>query len=263
MRRTFARGSRRRGTVQIIRGVHSPELGNARDLHVYLPPGYADGDERYPVVYLHDGQNLFDDALSFAGAWGAADAADAAARLGYPAIVVGVSNVGAARVDEYSPFVDPRIGGGEGERYLAFLVRTVKARVDATFRTRADRDHTIIGGASMGALISLFAFFRHPDVFGRVAVQSPAFWFAHEAVFDYVEACPLLPGRIFLDVGRREGESTLRNARRMYQLLTAKGYLPDQTIRFVEDRFGAHHEVSWGRRLRKALPFLLEFDVER
>jgi predicted alpha/beta superfamily hydrolase len=238
--------------------VYSPELGNARDLYVYLPPGYHDGAARYPVVYLQDGQNLFDSELSFAGAWGADAGADAAARLGYEAILVGVPNVGASRIGEYSPFVDRRIGGGNGERYLAFLMRNVKARIDREFRTRGDREHTVIGGASMGALISLYAFFRHPAVFGRVSVQSAALWFANGAFFDYVEAVPYVPGRIFLDVGRREGAQTLQNARRLHDVLLDKGYVEGETLHWVEDRSGAHHEYAWGRRLKKALPFLLE-----
>ena len=254
----FTRGPRRKGTLQIIAAVHSPELGNTRDLHVYLPPGYEQAATRYPVVYLQDGQNLFDPRLSFAGAWGADVAADAAARLGYEAILVGVSNVGYARVDEYSPFVDRRVGGGQGERYLAFLIRTVKMRIDREFRTHTGREHTVIGGASMGGLIALYAYFRHPEVFGRAAVQSPALWFANGAVLDYIAAVPSIPGRIFLDVGRREGKETLRNARQLRDALLSKGFSKRETLHWVEDRAGAHHEYAWGRRLKKALPYLLE-----
>jgi predicted alpha/beta superfamily hydrolase len=257
-RARFPRGTRRTGSVRTLADVYSAELGNHRDLHVYLPPSYDGGDARYPVIYLQDGQNLFDDATSFAGAWGAGIAADSAARLGYEAIIVGVSNVGPVRIDEYSPFVDPRLGGGKGERYLAFLVRTVKPLIDRDFRTQRGRRHTIVGGASMGGLLALYAFFRYPDVFGVACVQSPALWFASGAIFDYVDAAPFYPGRIYLDVGRREGEGTLRNARRMCASLIEKGYVENKTLKWVEDARGAHHESAWGRRLKKALPFLLE-----
>jgi predicted alpha/beta superfamily hydrolase len=257
-RARFSRRTRRLGTVRTIEDVYSAELGNRRDLHVYLPPGYDRSDARYPVLYVQDGQNLFDDALSFAGAWGAGLAADSAARLGYECIIVGVSNVGPARIDEYSPFIDLRLGGGKGERYLAFLVRTVKPLIDREFRTRAGREHTLIGGASMGGLLALYAFFRYPDVYGAASVQSPALWFAGGAIFDYVDAAPFYPGRIYLDVGRREGEGTLRNAKRMCALLAGKGYVEHETLTWAEDARGAHHESDWGRRLKKALPFLLE-----
>ncbi|MCE2942338.1 MAG: alpha/beta hydrolase [Gemmatimonadota bacterium] len=253
----FRRRRRRPGTHVTLRGVYSPGLGNRRDLHVYLPAGYAEGDQRYPVVYLHDGQNLFDPRLSFAGAWGADTAADATARLGWEAILVGVANGQAQRADEYSPFNDPRIGGGRADRYLQFLLRTVKPLVDGEFRTKPGRDDTVIGGASLGGLVSLYAFFRHPEYFGRASVQSPALWFARAAIFEYVAAAPAFPGRIFLDCGRLEGEGTLRNARRMRDMLRDKGYVDGRTLRWVEDRTGRHHESAWGRRLKRALPFLL------
>jgi predicted alpha/beta superfamily hydrolase len=256
----FGRRKRARGSVRTITGVQSPELGNSRDLHIYLPPDYESSELRYPVLYMQDGQNLFDHHLSFSGAWGANDAADAAARLGYPLIIVGVSNIGESRINEYSPFVDPDVGGGHADRYLAFLLDQVKTRIDGDFRTLADRDNTVIGGSSMGGLLSLYAFFRHPDVFGAASVQSPALWFAGGAMFDYVKAARWHPGRIYLDVGRREGDATLQNARRIRRQLLSKGYVHDRTLKWVEDWRGNHHEFAWGRRLKKALPFLLELE---
>lgn len=253
----FPRRRARPGRHVRIAGVWSPELGNRRDVFVFLPPSYDDGGH-FPVVYLHDGQNLFDPRLSFAGSWGADAAADAAARLGYEAILVGIANANERRVHEYSPFVDAKVGGGAGERYLQFLIRTVKPRIDADYRTRPGREETVIGGASLGGLISLYAFFRFPEIFGRASVQSPALWFAGGAIFDYVAAASAVPGRIFLDVGGKEGVGTLRNARRMRDLLRDKGYEPGRTLHYLEQRTGKHHEAAWGRRLKRALPFLLE-----
>ncbi|MDX2183230.1 MAG: alpha/beta hydrolase-fold protein [Gemmatimonadaceae bacterium] len=254
----FSRRAPRRGRVELVSGIYSPGLGNTRDLHVYLPPSYDDSpDARYPVVYLHDGQNLFDDRLSFAGSWRAAAAADAAARLGHEAILVGISNSADGRIGEYTPFRDRRVGGGNADRYLLFVIRTVKPRIDALFRTRGDREHTMLGGSSLGGLVSLYGFFRFPEYFGGASVQSPSLWFADGAIFDYVAAAPYTPGRIFLDVGCQEGEGTLRNARRMREMLLSKGYETGRTLRWVEDRTGKHHESAWGRRLKRALPFLL------
>lgn len=248
--------------MHTIHDVSSTVLGNTRDLYVFLPPEYEQSDEHYPVVYFQDGQNLFEPERSFAGAWGADDAADSAARLGYEAILVGVPNTGAQRLDEYSPWRDARVGGGQGDAYLAFLAESVKPLVDAEFRTLADRRHTIIGGSSMGGLIALYAYFKRPEIFGRVSVQSPALWFAEGAIFDFVASVPKPAGRIYLDVGGREGENTLANAQRMRDLLLAQGYISNRTLRWVEDRHGQHHEHDWGRRLRKALPFLLDDDWE-
>ncbi|HYV95842.1 MAG TPA: alpha/beta hydrolase-fold protein [Gemmatimonadaceae bacterium] len=257
-RRHFTRAPRRAGTIETIAGVRSPELGNTRDLHVYLPPGYAGSASRYPVAYMQDGQNLFDPELAFAAPWNAQVAADASARLGYPLIIVGIANLGAHRVDEYSPFADRRVGGGVGDRYLVFVRDRVKAMIDREYRTLPGREHTIIGGASMGGLIALYAYFRFPEVFGRACVQSPALWFAEGAFFDYVDAATYVPGRIFLDVGRREGVQTLYNARRLRDALHARGFVEGDSLRWIEDRVGAHDERAWGRRLKRALPFLLE-----
>jgi predicted alpha/beta superfamily hydrolase len=257
----FGRRKRRPGTMRTITGVRSPQLDNTRDLHLYLPPDYETSSLRYPVLYLQDGQNLFDHAQSFAGAWGANDAADSAARLGYPAIIVGVANT-ISRLDEYSPFHDAEHGaGGNGDDYVQFLVDTVKPMIDAQFRTLVDPDNTVIGGSSMGALIAMYAFFRRGDVFGAASVQSPAFWFAGGAIFNFVKAAPFHPGRIYMDVGWREGgEHTVANARRMRGLLRQKGYVDRKNLLYVEDWRGNHHEFAWGRRLKKALPFLLELD---
>ena len=130
----------RTAALEVLASVYSPELANRRDVLVYLPPSYHTGRRSYPVVYMHDGQNLFDPATSFAGDWGMGRILDGAARRGLEAIVVGVPNRGAERLDEYSPFRDPAArGGGRGAAYAAFLARTLKPLVDRRFRTRLSR----------------------------------------------------------------------------------------------------------------------------
>src|SRR5688500_9831438 len=152
------------GTVLVLRDVESVELGNARDLFVYLPPSHYASDRRYPVVYMHDGQNLFDQATSFGAEWEVDQTLEAASSEGLECIVVGIPNAGKSRLDEYSPWCDPRHkSGGRGEAYLDWIVQTVKPRIDADFRTRPERGTTGIAGSSMGALISLYAFFRRPE----------------------------------------------------------------------------------------------------
>lgn len=246
------------GTLEVIPEVYSPELGNSRDILVYVPSDYEDDPEPYPVLYMHDGQNLFDPFTSFAGEWGV-DEALAKARLGgRRAIVVGIPNMGIDRIREYSPFVDARNGGGLGDVYIDFLLQTLKPMIDERYRTRTDAESTGIAGSSLGGLVSLYAFFRQPASFGFVGVLSPALWFAGGAIFPFVEDAPYVRGRIYLDVGTREGEATLANARMMRDLLVGKGYRLRQNLRWVEERGGMHNEAAWGRRLRKALPFLLD-----
>lgn len=262
-RRRFTRRPVAAGELRVLGEVASPVLGNVREVCVFLPPSYArDPGRRFPVLYLQDGQNLFEPHKSFAGAWGADQAMTTVARLGYEAILVGIANTGLQRLDEYSPWHDGRRGGGRADDYLDLVVDAVKARVDAEFRTLAAREHTFIGGSSMGGLLALYAFFRRPETFGGALVQSPALWFADARIFDYVATVPAPPGRIWLDCGTHEGEHTLANARRLRDLLEARGYRPPHGLRWLEDPRGTHHESCWGRRLRKALPFLLDDDRE-
>src|SRR5437879_3681147 len=178
--RARARARAHKGSVQVV-------PANGRNLLVYTPASYARGDARYPVVYMQDGQNLFDPATSFEGDWGIRATLADLAQTGLEAIVVGIPHQGKRRPFEYSPFVDPVNGGGGGEQYLAFVVETVKPLVDRGFRTLRNRGQTVIAGSSLGGLISLYAFFRHPDVFGAAGVLSPALWFAGGAILRYIE----------------------------------------------------------------------------
>lgn len=236
-------------------GPESPGLD--RDLVVYLPPSYGDTDRRYPVLYMQDGQNLFDPEASFAGSWRVDLAMNWAAARGLEGIVVGIPNAGEARIAEYSPFDDPKGGPGRGGDYVGYLAGIIKPWVDGRFRTLPQRETTGVVGSSLGGLISLFAFFARPDVFGILGALSPALWFAARAIFEPLEAAPFHPGRLYVDVGRLEGAETLEDARRLRRLLLAKGYSEGEHLRYVEDRAGKHEEAAWSRRFRAALRFLL------
>jgi predicted alpha/beta superfamily hydrolase len=245
-------------TLMVRRNVLSPQLRNYRDLIVALPPGYGEENRRYPVVYMHDGQNLFDPATSYAGDWGLARELPARARAGTAAIVVGIPNMGRRRRYEYSPFRDIIHGGGGGDRYLAFLVETVKPLVDAFFRTTPGRAHTVLAGSSLGGLISLYGLYRYADVFGAAGVQSPALWFADGAMLRHVEAmAPLSVGRVYLDIGLLEDQEAVLDARALRTLLLAAGRQEGRDLRYVEDPGGDHEEAAWGRRFGAALEFLI------
>ena len=247
------------GSMYVLPEVFSPQMFNSRDVYVYLPPSYGRGDFRFPVIYMQDGQNLFDPALSFAGSWRVDLAMAAAARLGFEAIVVGVANTGSARLDEYGPFLEPSIGaGGVADLYVDFLLDTVKPQIDDEFRTLPEREQTGIAGSSMGGLVSLYAFFRRPHAFGFAAALSPALWFGQRKIFDAVRRAPNPPGgRLYVDMGTREGGHTLDDARRLHDVLRAKGWVDGETLRYVEEEGARHTEAAWRRRFKKALPFLL------
>jgi predicted alpha/beta superfamily hydrolase len=246
------------GTVRVLAGVESPELGGRRDVLVHLPPSYEGTSRRYPVLYMHDGQNLFDPAEAFGASWRVDRTLQAAAREGLEAIVVAVPNAGEARLDEYSPWRDRRHGaGGRGAAYVEFLARTLKPRIDGELRTLPGREATGIAGSSMGGLISLWAYFRHPSIFGFAGVMSPALWFAGRSVFPFVSERPFSPGRLYLDIGTNEGREALNDVRRMKDVLARKGYQPGRELLYVVEMGGRHDERAWARRLRRALHFLL------
>ena len=242
---------------QTLQAVWSPQLRNRRDVDVYLPASYDSGRRRYPVIYMQDGQNLSDPAIAFAGTWRLDEVLRDLAVEAVDPIVVGVHNTD-ARLTEYSPFPDRRHGGGGADAYLAFLVDTVKPRIDRLFRTKRSQYETAIVGSSMGGLLSLYAFLKRPDVFQLAGVMSPSLWFGRDALFDYIEKTAVKDGRIYVDVGTAEGAGTLRDARLLVSMLKAKGLEDEETIEFVEARGGRHEEEAWARRLKGALEFLFE-----
>jgi predicted alpha/beta superfamily hydrolase len=264
-------------TKRTLKLVWSPQLRNRRDVDVYLPGSYASGVD-YPVVYMQDGQNLSDPAAAFAGTWDLEATIDRLAWRGRDAIYVGIHHAGRRRLAEYSPFPDPRHGGGDADAYLSFVVDTLKPRLDRMFHTRRDRDATAILGSSMGGLVSLYAFFRYPWVFGRAAVMSPSIWFGQAAILDFIRDARAPRGRVYLDVGTGEGAGTLRDVRRLGRLLVRKGFrrrravrpatrrdggsdrrsTAASTLRYLEDAGARHTEAAWAWRLEGALDFLLE-----
>jgi predicted alpha/beta superfamily hydrolase len=234
----------------------SPQLRNHRTVDVYLPASYGEGRRRYPIVYMQDGQNLSDPAVAFGGStWRLEDGLHWLAQRGTEAIVVGLWNT-PGRLAEYSPFADPKHGGGDGDKYLRFLIDTVKPRIDGEFRTRKDRDSTVIGGSSMGGLISLYGFFRRPSPFGRALVMSPSIWFGAGEILRQVSRARSTRGKIYLDVGTAEGTQTVKNTRVMNRLLRKKGYRREN-LWYIESEGARHSESDWAWRWPQALEFLL------
>ena len=263
------------GRVVVWRGLASPQLGGARDILAYLPPLLADfpptvadrppsvadrsdPGRRYPVIYFHDGQNVFDERTSYSGEWRADETLEQLAGEGLEAIAVAIPNGGAARMDEYNPWRDTRRRmGGKGDAYLEWVVNHVKPLVDATLPTAADRATTGICGSSMGGLISLYALAAHPDVFGLAGVMSPSLSWNDHRMLGLVREGRVPPARIHLDAGGREWRGMLAEARRLRDLLLEQGYVEGRDLQYVEEPYGIHRESAWARRLPDALRFLL------
>jgi predicted alpha/beta superfamily hydrolase len=220
---------------------------------VYLPPSYHWSGRRYPVLYLQDGQNLFDAATAYGGVeWQVDETLEALSREGVEAIVVALHHAGNERIAEYNPFPFGK-WAGRGEQYVAFLAETVKPVIDSSFNTEPGRGHTGIIGSSMGGLISLYAFFRRPDIFGLAGVMSPSLWLANGAIYDYVRQAHFNDGRVYLDHGTRES-----SAKQMRDVLRQKGYVMHRNLKYLADKGARHTESAWARRLPDALRFLLK-----
>ncbi len=258
-----ARPSTRAANVQIISdSFRLPQLGGrARRVWLYLPPGYARGHQRYPVLYLQDGQNVFDDATAFAGEWGVDETLNRLAATGQrpvPGIVVAVDNGGERRLDEYSPWANAEYKkGGEGEQYVDFLALTLKPYIDAHYRTRPDAAHTAIAGSSMGGLIALYAGLKYPAVFGRVGVFSPAIWFAKDSLLAYERRRPAAPAsRFYFVAGPAESETMLPLMAAARNELLARG-VPASHLRLRAPADGRHAEWFWRREFGPAYRWLL------
>lgn len=250
------------GVDLVVRRILSPQFRNFRTVLVALPPSYrAEPERAYPVVYMQDGQNLFDPATSYAGAWNLTRALAALASEGREAIIVAIANAGARRIYEYAPFVDARHGGGGGDRYVAFVTETLKPTIDRDFRTRPGTASTAIAGSSMGGLISLYAGLQRADVFGAVGALSPSVWFGNRGLLRYLAERPsTLPRRIHLDIGLDEPPHAVNDVRSLRDELQRVTYLSRLTLQYQEDEGGSHDEETWGRRFERALPFLLAND---
>jgi predicted alpha/beta superfamily hydrolase len=255
---TATAGAARAPVRHTLRGVWSPQLANRRDVDVYLPASLSERSEskgRYPVVYMQDGQNLSDPLIAFAGTWELATALNQLAGQGIEPIVVGVHN-SPDRMAEYSPFRDPKHGGGRADAYLSFLARTLKPRIDREFPTRKGAAHTAIVGSSMGGLLSLYAWLRRPDVFGHAGAMSPALWFGRDRLFDFIARAALPRGRLYIDVGTAEGARTLADARALRALVEGKDRARRLRLAYLEERGGQHGEGAWAGRIGGALTFL-------
>ncbi len=239
-----------------------PQLGGrSRRIWLYLPPGYEASKRRYPVLYLHDGQNIFDEATAYAGEWAIDETLNQLAANGQDptgCLVVAIDNGGERRLDEYSPWVNERLKkGGEGSQYVEFLVRTLKPYIDQHYRTRPDAAHTAIMGSSMGGLISLYAGVKYPAVFGRVGVFSPAFWFAKDSVLAFVRRRPApLKSRFYFVAGPAEGPSMVPQMGEVRDALLARGLSPTH-IAFKTPTDGQHAEWFWRREFGPAYQWLL------
>lgn len=248
------------GDIRLHEGFHSRFLEHDRSIVVYLPPGYdADSADRYPVFYLHDGQNIFDRATSFGEEWHADESAQSLIAAGEiaPVIIVGIYNTGEYRVDEYTPTCGDKGRGGHADDYGRMLIEELKPFIDQTYNTLPSAASTALGGSSLGGLLTMYLGLRYPTAFSRLAVLSPAVWWDNRVLLREMESFEhKLPQRIWLDAGTGEGATTLDNARALRDALVAKGWVLGEDLAYLEAQGGEHNESSWGARFGDVLKFL-------
>ena len=241
---------------------HSAILPDDRNVCVYLPPQYhADPGRRFPVFYLHDGQNLFDPRTSYipGRTWRASSTADAMNEQGRaePVILVGIANTGIRRMAEYTPTRDYRMGGGEGRTYGRLLMEEVKPFIDSSYRTLATPQHTGLGGSSLGGLITLYLGLQHPEVFSRLAVLSPSIWWDHRSILTLIaNAVPRPDLRIWLDIGTAEGARHVRDTELLSHMLQKHGWRSGVDLEFLKVPDAVHDEDAWANRFDQVLSFL-------
>ena len=243
---------------------HSHFLPDDRDILVYLPPGYGESpDRRYPVLYMHDGQNLFDPRTSFipGRTWQVREHADEEILAGRvePLIIVGLHNSGERRLAEYTHTPDWKMGGGEAEAYGKLLMRELMPFIDGNYRTRKDLASTGMGGSSLGGLVTLYLGLKYAETFGKLAALSPSIWWNHKSIVGYVNEAAQrrhLRPRIWLDVGDAEGKRTLADAELLHRRLVANGWHDGHQLHFERIPGGTHDETAWSKRVAPMLRFL-------
>jgi len=223
-----------------------PQLAAKRRVWVYLPPSYALSTKKYPVLYMHDGQNLFDQLTSGYGEWGVDELLDSLIAKGQKEyIVIGIDHGGSERLKEYNPY-DSEYGKGKGKAYVDFLVQTLKPYIDKQYRTKKDNENTAIAGSSMGGLISMYAIATYPKVFGKVGVFSPAFWLGKTIESDLKNELKNLNGnKVYLVAGDLESKTMVSDMKNVYHILNPTG--KNKNIIMVEKADGKHSEWFWHR----------------
>lgn len=250
--------------VQILdNAFYIPQLNRNRRIWIYLPPDYQSTSKKYPVLYMQDGQNLFDKASSFSGEWEVDESLNALQAQGdWGCIVVGIDNGGQYRLDEYSPWINPQYGGGHGNEYIEFIVNTLKPYIDANFRTLPGRLTTGIAGSSMGALISMYGFAERQDVFSKAGILSPAFWFADNAPANHVSSHPKQGNaRVYLLAGADEeadgnqSNYVVEDMQTVANAMISAGFETNEQA-FIVKNDGQHAEWFWAREFPAAYKWL-------
>ena len=220
-----------------------PQLNRKRRIWIYLPHDYYQSKKRYPVIYMHDGQNVFDEATSSFGEWGVDEYLDSIFAKGKKkSIVVAIDNGENKRMNEYNPYYYEQFGKGEGNEYVDFLVKTLKPYIDRHLHTLPNKENTFIAGSSMGGLISLYAVLKYPSTFGGAGIFSPAFWIASGIDNDVIRSASKINSKLFFYAGGKEGDKMVPDMKRIEKKI--KAFSKSKILEIVDPE-AKHNEAAW------------------
>ncbi len=234
--------------------IEAPQLKTTRKIWLYLPKNYTTSTKKYPVIYMHDAQNLFDVKTSFAGEWNIDEKLDS---LNAQVIVVGIENGGEKRMDELTPYKHPNYNGGNSNNYLDFIVTTLKPIIDKKYRTKTNAKNTAIFGSSLGGLTSFYAILKYPKVFGKAGIFSPAFWFNRNEINELTQKAPKLNSKIYFLCGDNEGDAdVIPDLNKIEELInTNRCYCLNLNKKEII-KGGQHNEKLWRDNFVKAYLWL-------
>lgn len=234
--------------------IETKQLKTTKKIWVYLPENYTTSNKRYPVIYMHDGQNLFDAKTSYVGEWNVDETLDS---IKAQVIVIGIEHGGENRIQELTPCKHPKYDGGNADAYLDFMVETLKPAIDKKYRTKTNANNTAIFGSSLGGLVSFYASLKYPNVFGKVGCFSPSFWFCREDLNALMEKTKDFDTRIYFLCGDDEGDDdVIRDMENVEKWVNTKRCECKKKNKKVIVKDGQHNEKLWQENFKKAYLWL-------
>ena len=233
--------------------IFAPELNIKKKIWVYLPKNYSNSEKKYPVMYMHDAQNLFDAKTSYVGEW---EVDETLNKMNAQLIVIGIEHGNEKRIDELTPYKNEKYGGGNGTNYLEFIIKTLKPKVDSMYRTKSNAKNTALFGSSLGGLISFYGVLKYPEVFGKAGVFSPSFWFSEE-IYSLMKNSDSTKAKIFFLCGDKESDTMVADLKKMEKILDRNRCECLKLNKTVIIKDGEHNEKLWRENFEQAVKWLL------
>lgn len=234
--------------------IDAPQLKTSKKIWVYLPKNYETSTKKFPVIYMHDGQNLFDAKTSFVGEWNVDETLDS---INAQVIVIGIEHGNEKRMEELTPFKNEKYGGGNADNYLDFIVSTLKPYVDKNYKTKINASNTALFGSSLGGLVSFYGALKYPTIFGKVGCFSPSFWFNRKEIFELMKQTKSFKTKVYFLCGDKEGDDDMvKDLNEMEYQVNTKRCECKHLNKKVIVKGGQHNEKLWREGFKKAYLWL-------